>query len=81
MQRVILAGIFILLIFITSDFQAQCVMCRAVAEDASTQGGMVGAGINKAIIYLMGIPYVLLAVLAFVFFMRRQKANERQIPT
>ncbi len=49
---------------------AQCVMCKAVAEDSASEGG-IGRGLNAGILYLMAIPYVLLALLAGVFFWRR----------
>ena len=49
---------------------AQCVMCKAVAEDSATDGGL-GRGLNAGILYLMAIPYALLALLAGVFFWRR----------
>ena len=49
---------------------AQCVMCKAVAEDSATDGGL-GRGLNAGILYLMAIPYALLALLGGVFFWRR----------
>lgn len=54
---------------------AQCVMCRAVAEDSATSGG-IGRGLNTGILYLMGIPYFLLATLYFAFF-RKRKQNAK----
>jgi hypothetical protein len=50
---------------------AQCVMCKAVAEDSASDGGL-GRGLNAGILYLMAIPYVLLAILGAVFFWRKQ---------
>lgn len=63
-----------LLLFIFSaspDAEAQCVMCKAVVEDATEAG--VGRGINTAILYLMAIPYLILVALYFGFF--RKKRN------
>ncbi len=51
---------------------AQCVMCKAVAED-SANGGGIGQGINSGIMYIMGIPYLLMVVAYFAFF--RKKGN------
>lgn len=51
--------------------EAQCVMCKAVAEDSASDGGL-GRGLNAGILYLMAIPYLLLGVLAGVFFWRRK---------
>ena len=46
---------------------AQCVMCKAVAEDSAADGGL-GAGLNKGILYLMAVPYILLSALFFVLY-------------
>lgn len=49
---------------------AQCAMCRAVLE---SEGNVeVAEGINNGIVYLMAIPYVLVAVL-FYFVYRKMK--------
>lgn len=50
---------------------AQCVMCRAVLE--SEENAAVAEGINDGIVYLMAIPYVLVAVV-FYFVYRKMKA-------
>ncbi len=62
----------LVLAFCVQDSSAQCVMCKAVAEDASSTAGVIGKGINSGILYLMGIPYLLLATLGFVFFRKRK---------
>ena len=46
---------------------APCVMCKAVAEDSAADGGL-GAGLNKGILYLMAVPYILLSALFFVIY-------------
>jgi hypothetical protein len=63
--------IFIILLFAPNLLDAQCAMCKAVAEDASSQTG-VGKGINAGILYLMGIPYILLTILYFSFFHKKK---------
>ena len=64
---VVLACTFILLM--ATDMDAQCAMCKLNAENASeSKDAGIGEGINSAIVYLMGIPYILLACGAFVFF-------------
>lgn len=58
-----------LLSFISLDADAQCAMCKAVAESATDDhGNHTAGGINSGIIYMMGIPYLLLGFLALVFF-------------
>lgn len=49
---------------------AQCAMCRAVLE--SEDNIAVAEGINNGIVYLMAIPYVLVAVL-FYFVYKKMK--------
>lgn len=47
---------------------AQCSMCRLMAESSYASGSDIGRGINGGIMYIMGIPYVLLLVGAVVVF-------------
>lgn len=53
----------------------QCVMCKAVAEDSASDGGL-GRGLNAGILYLMAIPYALLATLGVVFFWKRKSKSQ-----
>ena len=47
--------------------EAQCAMCKAAVESSQGQKNSVAAGINKGILYLMAVPYLLL-----MFIFRRQ---------
>jgi hypothetical protein len=57
---------------------AQCSMCRAVTGSNMYDDGFVGTGLNPAIIYLMVLPYILLSLVAFVFFRRQIAEKLRQ---
>lgn len=47
---------------------AQCAMCRAVLEsDGNVE---VAEGINNGIVYLMAIPYILVAVLFYFVYQK-----------
>jgi hypothetical protein len=48
------------------EAQAQCSMCRAVLE--SEAGQETAKGINSGIIYLMAIPYLLVAFVGYQIF-------------
>ncbi|GAA4837975.1 hypothetical protein [Algivirga pacifica] len=53
---------------------AQCAMCRATVENNISSGGSsVGAGLNSGILYLMSIPYILIAVVAFMWYRSSRK--------
>lgn len=43
---------------------AQCAMCKATAESSIGQANSVAGGLNKGILYIMAVPYILLA---FIF--------------
>ena len=69
-------GVLVLLIGFAQmmEVDAQCVMCKAVAEDSADDGGL-GAGLNRGILYLMAIPYILLSALFFVIYKKRKTAS------
>jgi len=46
--------------------QAQCAMCRAVLE--SEENTAIAEGVNNGIVYLMAIPYILVAVLFYFVY-------------
>ena len=68
MKRVI----FLLLgfLFLPEISLAQCAMCRAVLESGDNTA--VAEGVNNGIIYLMAIPYILVAVM-FYFVYKKMK--------
>jgi len=58
-----------IILMLSSSSIAQCAMCRAtVASNLSEGRGVIGTGINFGILYLLFTPYVLVAVVAFVWF-------------
>ncbi|UKM65773.2 hypothetical protein GSB9_02344 [Flavobacteriaceae bacterium GSB9] len=48
------------------ETNAQCAMCRAVLE--SEEGQTAAEGINDGIVYLMAIPYILVAGIGYVIY-------------
>lgn len=64
----LLTGVFALML-LPELVNAQCAMCSAANESAMGEGG--GIGLNEGIVYLMGIPYLLLAILGGVFFRKQ----------
>ena len=57
--------VFSLLFLFTSASYGQCAMCKAVVE--SGDKGMA-EGVNDGIVYLMAIPYLLIAGIAFFIY-------------
>ena len=58
-------------VFFTSDANAQCAMCRAAIE--SEGNGVKAEAVNDGIIYLMIIPYLLVAGIGFAVYKMKKK--------
>ena len=56
----------LILILFIDPVSAQCSMCRAVLE--SEDGQQMAKGINNGIVYLMAIPYILVALVGWRIF-------------
>ena len=56
--------IVLALVLLPNVTEAQCAMCKASVESSQGQKNSVAGGINQGIIYLMLVPYVLIA---FIF--------------
>ena len=67
----------LLMVVFVIDFQGQCVMCKAVAED-SAEEGTLGEGLNTGILYLMAIPYALLGFFGWILY-RNHVASKRRV--
>jgi len=64
-----------ILFFSQSELLAQCAMCKSVPTSNTAAGGNRAAGLNTGILYLMSIPYIALAGLAWFFFKKQIKAR------
>ena len=61
--------IFIILFLTTlmNQAYAQCAMCKSVVESNIDGGSTIGSGLNDGILYLMAMPYLALAIVAFAW--------------
>ena len=55
--------LLLILILFIDPVNAQCSMCRAVLE--SEEGQQTAKGINNGIVYLMAIPYIVVALVSW----------------
>ncbi len=66
---------FIFYFFYSLSSQAQCAMCRASLE---SEGNLEKAeAVNDGIVYLMAIPYIIVAVIAIVVY--RMYKNKKHV--
>ena len=67
--------IFGMLLFV-ADLSAQCPMCKIAAESNMKNGGTAGAGLNAGIFYMLSLPYLLVFIIAFLWWRNRKKADD-----
>ena len=51
-------------------------MCKSVVESNLENGDTIGSGLNDGILYLMVMPYISLALIAF-FWVRHNKKQKK----
>ena len=67
--------LLLFLCFSILEVQGQCAMCRASLQNEANQA--TAQGINDGIVYLMAIPYILVAVAGYaVYRIRFNKKKE-----
>lgn len=67
MKKVIITSL--LFLFSVSVTFAQCAMCRATVDSNLSEGrGVIGTGLNFGILYLLVMPYLLVAGLIYFYF-------------
>lgn len=76
---------FLLILFfmaLSLDAEAQCAMCRRIAESNLNEGTTaVSRNLNDAIIYLMTIPYIVLGGLGYLFYknLKQKRIEDKAI--
>lgn len=59
---------------------AQCAMCRANVESTMSNGrNLAATGLNTGILYLFVVPYLLVAVISYLWYQNSKKdTNQRK---
>jgi len=68
--------ILLILLFLIIDANAQCAMCRAVLESGEDQSA--AEGINDGIMFLMAVPYILVATIGYIIYRKYNKPNKTE---
>jgi hypothetical protein len=79
MKKLILVACAVILVVLLGageELLAQCPMCRATAETNLANGGTEGRGLNNGIMYMLGMPYVLIGTIAFLWWKNRKAVVE-----
>ena len=75
----ILILVFLVLVFVLftqAELVAQCPMCKMSAEQNLKDGGTAGKGLNKGILYMLTIPYMLVGGLGFLWWKNRRRLSD-----
>ncbi|MFD2202195.1 hypothetical protein [Shivajiella indica] len=77
MLKKIFLSLFLFLSF-NSFILAQCAMCRASIENNVSNGETtIGAGLNTGILYLFSMPYLIAAVIGFLWYRHAKKRKNK----
>lgn len=73
-KKIIISVFTILFVF---NAKAQCAMCRAVLESGEDQSA--AEGINDGILFLMIVPYILVATIGYIVYKTYNKSKKTKI--
>jgi hypothetical protein len=65
--------VFLFILIFAEPTMAQCPMCKASAEASLKGGSNVARGLNKGILYLLIMPYLLFTVIFFMWYKNYKK--------
>lgn len=81
MKVALVLSLALFLVFCVNELQAQCPMCRMSAESNLKNGGTDGRGLNTGILYMLILPYLLVASIGVWWWRnRKQQADEMVEP-
>ena len=63
----------VLFFLISFESYSQCAMCKAIAESDPQGKESLFEGLNSGILYLMGVPYLLLSIALVYIYINRKK--------
>ncbi|MBD2699683.1 hypothetical protein IC229_03475 [Spirosoma sp. BT702] len=70
----------VLLMAVTPDVMAQCAMCRSTVESTISNGrSVVASDLNFGILYLLLIPYLIVASIGYLWYRHSKQEYGRRI--
>ena len=65
--------VWLISLSLPADLPAQCPMCRMTAESNLKAGGTAGKGLNKGILYMLAMPYLLVGTMGYIWWRNRRE--------
>lgn len=70
----------IVLSIVSSDLMAQCAMCRGTVESTVSDGrSVIASELNFGILYLLVIPYLIVATIGYLWYRNSKQEHGRRI--
>jgi hypothetical protein len=81
MKNLKIVFVTVLLLIVNCQLtMAQCAMCKgAVETNMSTGRNVIGNGINAGIAYLFAFPYLIVGVIAYLWYRNSKKALAQRL--
>lgn len=64
---------------VSVEAYAQCPMCKMSAEQNLKMGGTAGKGLNRGILFMFAMPYIIVGTLGFVWYRNRRKEDDPKV--
>lgn len=81
MLKSFLLSTFLFFIFFTgitlTEANAQCAMCSLNAENGTKNGNTVGNGLNKGVLFLLGMPFLFGAGAGVLWYTKFKRKEEK----
>ena len=77
-SRIVL--VIIVLLVVAPDLMAQCAMCRGTVESTVSNGrSVIASELNFGILYLLVIPYLIVATIAYLWYRNSKQEHGRRL--
>ncbi len=70
---------FLLVGGLFTEIYAQCPMCRMAAESNLANGGSEGKGLNKGILYMLAVPYLMVMTVGVIWYRNNKLVKEQEM--
>ena len=77
---ILAALLLILVIALPMESIAQCAMCNETARTATEGKNENAIALNNGILYLMALPYIMLATIGFLWWKYSRKKKKKDSP-
>ena len=76
-KLIIIFTLFATALFVLpTESVAQCPMCKISMESNLNNGGTAGKGLNKGILYLFSLPYLIIGGIGFYWYKNQRMIGE-----